>query len=83
MDDENDSSGSEVRLSPVGIIITVVGCNIYAMLYTTLLTDKTMVFKTIYRSARAGVNSKGIGINQFNSKSQSGIGAELELKDFE
>ena len=32
---------------------------------------------------RAGVNSKGIGINQFNSKSNSGIGAELELKDFE
>ena len=31
--------------------------------------------------ARAGVNSKGIGINQFKSK--SGIGAELELKDFE
>ena len=32
---------------------------------------------------RAGVNSKGIGINQFNSKSNSGIGTELELKDFE
>ena len=31
--------------------------------------------------SRAGVNSKGTGINQFNSK--SGIGAELELKDFE
>ena len=30
-------------------------------------------------SCRAGVNSKGIGINQFNF----GIGAELELKDFE
>ena len=30
-----------------------------------------------------GVNSKGIGINQFNSKSNSGIGAELELKYFE
>ena len=32
-------------------------------------------------STRAGVNSKGIGINQFNSKSNSRIGAEL--KDFE
>ena len=29
---------------------------------------------------RAGVNSKGIGMNQFKSK--FGIGAELELKDF-
>ena len=29
------------------------------------------------------VNSQGIGINQFNSKSNSGIGVELELKDFE
>ena len=34
-------------------------------------------------TSRAGVNSKGIGINQFNSKFNSGIGAELELKDFE
>ena len=34
-------------------------------------------------TTRAGVNSKGIGINKFNSKSKSGIGAELELKDFE
>ena len=34
-------------------------------------------------SGRAGVNSEGIGINQFNSKSNSGIGAEFELKDSE
>ena len=34
-------------------------------------------------TGRAWVNSKGIGINQFNSKSNSGFGAELELKDFE
>ena len=32
-------------------------------------------------TGRAWVNSKGIGINKFNSKSNSGIGAEL--KDFE
>ena len=41
-----------------------------------------LVFFSLITS-RAGVNSKGIGINQFNSKSNSGIGAELELKDFE
>ena len=32
---------------------------------------------------RAGVNSKGIGIYQFNSRSNSGIGSKLELKDVE
>ena len=31
---------------------------------------------------RAGVNSSGAGIIQFNSRSNSRIGAELELKDF-